>query len=219
MHLLSVAGWTSPETATLSFCPQAPLGHSNSVGFGVCRHDVSSGGAILSWPFSLCSSPLPVLPLDKKISGKTKQTFEMGGWLHTLIRALAILRRWSPQVLAPPSLCITAKVNSTGSWEPHISLVSGTIKWLLPVPHPLYYVFFFNLLTLCSPLISPPVSDTATLISSSSFLPPLSCSPSIFHNHLVPPLNTAYTPLSSFLLCSIWSAGCIICNVSFWVSI
>lgn len=146
----SVAGQSSPGTATLGSCLQAHLDHGNSVGFGVCRHDLSSGGAILSWPFSLCSSPLPVLPLDKKISGKTKQTFEMGGWLHTLIRALAILRRWSPQVLAPPSLCITAKVNSIGSWEPHISLVSRTLQWLSQVLHLPCYLFLFTFQTPCT---------------------------------------------------------------------
>ena len=53
----SISGCTSPGTATLGSCLQAPLNHDNSVGFGVCKHDVSSGGDILQ--LSLPSVSLP----------------------------------------------------------------------------------------------------------------------------------------------------------------
>jgi hypothetical protein len=45
--------------------------------------------------------------------------------------------RWSSQVLYPPSLHSTVKVIYIGSWESHVSLVSGILQWLSPVPHPL----------------------------------------------------------------------------------
>lgn len=35
-----------------------------------------------------------------------------------------------------PSLHISAKVIQIGSWEPLISLESGTLQWLSTVPHP-----------------------------------------------------------------------------------
>ena len=67
----SVAGQTSPGTATLGPSLQAPLGHSNSVGFGVCRHDVSPGGAVPWLAFPSISVPffVLVLHLDRNISG------------------------------------------------------------------------------------------------------------------------------------------------------
>jgi hypothetical protein len=40
--LWSVAGGTSPGTATLSSCLQAPLDHGSSVGYGVCRTEAST---------------------------------------------------------------------------------------------------------------------------------------------------------------------------------
>ena len=86
-----------------------------------------------------------------------------------------------------PTLYIMAKVISLGSLEPHVSLVSGTLKFLTPVPHPPLLPIFIDFLTLYISLKSPPDSDTATLISSSFFLPPLSTSSSISHNHPVPP--------------------------------
>ena len=55
----SVAGLTSPEIATLGSCLQVPLDHGNSVGFGVCRHDVSPGGTIPQ--LSLPSVSVPFL--------------------------------------------------------------------------------------------------------------------------------------------------------------
>lgn len=67
---------------------------------------------------------VPVLPLDRNISGL--KNFEVGGW------PLPLTRRWSPQVLSPPSLRIMAKVNPVWSWESHISLMSGTLLWLSP---------------------------------------------------------------------------------------
>jgi hypothetical protein len=116
-----------------------------------------------------------------------------------------------------PSLCIMAKVKPIGSWEPHVTLVSGTFQWLSRVPHPPCYLFLFNFLTLCTPLTSLPISGTATFISSSSFLPLLSPSPSISYNRPVPPQcrSEASTPWSSFFLFSIWLVGCIIGIVSF----
>jgi hypothetical protein len=47
LHLhWSVAGQIAQGAATLGFFQQMPLDHGNNVGFGVCRHGVSSGGAI-----------------------------------------------------------------------------------------------------------------------------------------------------------------------------
>lgn len=47
----SAAGHISQGTTTLGSCQQEPLDHSNSMGFGVCRHDGSPGGAIPGWLF------------------------------------------------------------------------------------------------------------------------------------------------------------------------
>jgi hypothetical protein len=44
----SVAGQTSPGTATLGSCLQESLDHGNSIGFGVCKHGLSPGGAFPS---------------------------------------------------------------------------------------------------------------------------------------------------------------------------
>ena len=69
--LWSVADQTSPGAATLGYCSPAPLDHSNSVGFGVCRHDVSPGGAVPWLAFPSISVPffVLVLHLDRNISG------------------------------------------------------------------------------------------------------------------------------------------------------
>jgi hypothetical protein len=54
LHLpWSVAGQTSQGTTTLGSCPQAPLDHSNNVGFGVCRRDIPAGGAVPTFLQSL----------------------------------------------------------------------------------------------------------------------------------------------------------------------
>ena len=114
--LWSVADQTSPGAATLGYCSPAPLDHSNSVGFGVCRHDVSPGGAIPGWPFlHLFHIFVPVLPLDWNISGKktNKQTNKPWRWVGGLIPGLGavpIYWRRFPQVLSAPSLCIMAFV-------------------------------------------------------------------------------------------------------------
>ena len=57
----SVAGQTSPGTATLGPCSLASFDHSNSVGLGVCRHDVYPGGAV-PW-LALLSVSVPFLSL------------------------------------------------------------------------------------------------------------------------------------------------------------
>jgi hypothetical protein len=55
LHWL-VAGQTSLGTAILGPSLQAPLDHSNSIGFGVCNNDVFPGGLFPIGPsFSLCS--------------------------------------------------------------------------------------------------------------------------------------------------------------------
>ena len=93
----SVAGQTSQRVATPGSCQQAPLGNDNSVGFGVCRQDVSPGGAALP----SVSAPYfgPIFPLDKNISGlKTLR------WVCCPILplgAVPIYWRWSLQVLSP----------------------------------------------------------------------------------------------------------------------
>jgi hypothetical protein len=52
LHLhWSVADWTSTRIATLGSGQHVPLDHGNSVGFDVCRHDGSPGGAVSVWPF------------------------------------------------------------------------------------------------------------------------------------------------------------------------
>ena len=89
--LWSVAGRTSPGTATFGSCLQAPLDHSNSVGIGVYRHDVSPGGAVFRLAFLSVSVPffVPVLPLDRNISGL--KNFEMGRWPPSLDQGHAYL--------------------------------------------------------------------------------------------------------------------------------
>jgi len=52
-------------------------------------------------------------------------------------------------------------------------------QFLIPSP---YYIFLFHFLTPCIFLTSPPDPDAATLISSSSFIPPWSPFPSTSHN-------------------------------------
>jgi hypothetical protein len=72
LHLhWSVAGWTSPTTAKLGSCPQAPFDQGNSFGFVICRHDVFPDGAIPRLALPSVSVPhfVPVLPLDRNISG------------------------------------------------------------------------------------------------------------------------------------------------------
>ena len=51
-------------------------------------------------------------------------------------RSTPIHWRWSLKVFSSPSLHISAKVISFGSWEPHVSLMSETLKRLSSVPHP-----------------------------------------------------------------------------------
>jgi len=93
---------------------------------------------------------VPVLPLDRNISG-----LKILRWVSVPIPlpgAMPICWRRSLHVLSPPSLSIMAKVIAIGSWEPHISLVSGTLWRQSPVPHPPCYIFLFNFLALCTSL-------------------------------------------------------------------
>jgi hypothetical protein len=63
-------------------------------------------------------------------------------------RSTPIHWRWSLQVLSSPSLSILSKVISFGSWQPHVSLMSDTLKRLSSVPHPPNpYIFLFDFLT------------------------------------------------------------------------
>jgi hypothetical protein len=48
----SGADQTTPGSATLGSRPQAPLDHTNRVGLGICRYDVSPGGALPYWPLT-----------------------------------------------------------------------------------------------------------------------------------------------------------------------
>ena len=138
--LWSVAGQTSPGTATLGSCPQVLLNHRKNVRFGVCRHDVSSGGVVPRLALPSVSDPgfCPWSSFGQEHFWikKKKKTLR---WVDGSIPqpgAVPIYWRWSPQVLSPSSLHTTAKVIPTWSQEPHVSLVSGTLKWLSPVPHP-----------------------------------------------------------------------------------
>jgi hypothetical protein len=46
-HLHCSVSWRAFQgTAKPGSCQQAPLGNSNSVGFGICRLDRSPGGAV-----------------------------------------------------------------------------------------------------------------------------------------------------------------------------
>jgi len=47
-----------PRITKLGSCQRAPLDHCNSVGFGVCTHDVSSGGAVLQLALPSVSVPV-----------------------------------------------------------------------------------------------------------------------------------------------------------------
>jgi hypothetical protein len=109
------------------------------------------------------------LSSDRSISGLKTLRWVSGPIPQPV--AMPIYWRWSPQVLSPPSLHILAKVIPIGSWWLHVSLVSGTLQWLSPVPHPPCCRFLFDFLTLCTSLKSPPVPDTVALISFPSFLP------------------------------------------------
>jgi hypothetical protein len=66
----SVAGQTSQEAATPGLCQQAPLDHSNSVRFGICRQDGSPDEAVPGWPFLQSQLHfLSCFSLDRNISG------------------------------------------------------------------------------------------------------------------------------------------------------
>jgi hypothetical protein len=120
-----------------------------------------------------------------------------------------------------PSLHISAKVIQIGSWEPLISLESGTLQWLSTVPHPPLthiFIWFSDLLNLF------PI-PSITLYCPHYFLPLPSLSQI---SHSLPPMiilfppqcwNEASTPWSSFLLSSVWSLVCIMGIVSFWANI
>jgi hypothetical protein len=66
----SVAGRTSPGTATIHSSPQVPLDYGNSLGFDVCRHDAPGKVIPQSAPVPFF---VPVLPLDRNISGFKKK--------------------------------------------------------------------------------------------------------------------------------------------------
>ena len=96
-----------------------------------------------------------------------------------------------------------AKVNPIQSWESLISLVSGPSsgcpQFLIRPPLPCY-LFLFNFLIFCTSLTSPSDYDTATFISSSSFLPPCT--------HLLPSSTTVlFSPAcmwAFFCFCCYW---------------
>jgi len=109
-----VAGGTYQGTATPGSCQQVPLDHSNSVGFGVCRHGgYPSGGPFLQSLHDF----FPVFPLERNISGL--KTLRWVGVPIPRAEAVPIYCRWSLQALSPPSLMKIARV---GSWEPLTSL-------------------------------------------------------------------------------------------------
>ena len=110
----------------------------------------------------------------------------MGGWLHSSARGCAYPLEVVSTGFISPYSCITAKVNLIGSYEPHVSLVSWTPQWLSSVPHSHCNLILFNFLTLYLSHVSSRFLHCHP-ISSSSFLPLLSLSPSISHNPLVPP--------------------------------
>ena len=93
-------------------------------------------------------------------------------------------------------LHISAKVIPVGAWEPHISLVSGTLQWLSSISLPPCYIFSFDFLTLCIALQSPPVPDTDThyylpILSPRSPLPP-------------PPSITLFSPQCRIEISILW---------------
>ena len=99
-----------------------------------------------------------------------------GGWSLGFVGVwgrVPIYWRCSLQVLSLPSLCISPKVIPFGSWEPHVDLLSVSLRWLSPVPHPPCYIFLFYFQTLCTSLLSSPVPDTAHLYPPPLLLPGL----------------------------------------------
>ena len=118
--------------------------------------------------FSLCSIFCPCISFGQEHSWV--KNFVMGGWPYPTIRGQAYLLEVLSTGSISPLLCISAKVIPVGSWEPLTSLVSGTLQWLSPVPHPPLLHIFIQFLTLCTSLLFPLVPDTAPLFISS---PPL----------------------------------------------
>lgn len=175
------------------------LDYGNSVVFGVCRHDVSPGGAILQTALPSVFVPffVPVLPLDRNISGL--KYFQLGGWLQPSTRVHAYL----VEVVSTGSICpylhIMAKVIPIGSWEPHISMVPGTLQWLSPETHSSCYLFLFDFLTLfpnfsryCHPYF---LLLSSSLVSISIYLSQSSCFPlNAGLKHTTPDLPSFYAP-------------------------
>jgi hypothetical protein len=155
---------------------------------GLVSADMMDPQVVESSDVSLSSIFVSVLHRDRNISGL--KTLRWVGSPIPIPGALPVPTywMWSLQVLSPPSLCILVKVNPIGYWDPHISLVLGTLQqFLSPVPHHAYYIFLFDFLNLCTSLTNPPVPNTAPLISSPSSLYPSSLCPSNSHSHPVPP--------------------------------
>ena len=86
----SVDGQISQGTSTPGFCQQVPLDHLSSVGFGVCRQDGSSGGAVPGWPFLQFLLHLLSLFFFGQEHFCVKN-FEMGGWPHPSTGSCAYL--------------------------------------------------------------------------------------------------------------------------------
>jgi hypothetical protein len=110
----SVAGQTSQGNTSLSSGQQMPVDPCNNVGFGICRHDGSPGGAVAKWYFfqSLFHLFVSVLPLYWNISGL--KIFEMGVWPHPLTGRCAYLLEVDSIGSISPSMHISAQVISFG---------------------------------------------------------------------------------------------------------
>lgn len=146
----SVAGQTSSIPGSSH---QVPLDHGNCVGLGVCRHDGSPDGAVPSWPFlqSLFHFLFWTGTFLKNLRWVGDPIFQPG--------AVLMHMRWCQQILSPSSLCISAKIITVGSWDPHISMVYGTVQWLSPVPHHPCYIILVDFVNFCTSLTYPPVAD------------------------------------------------------------
>ena len=122
--LWSVAGQTSPGTAKLCSAPQAPLNHDRVWCLQTCCIRRWGSPRLILTYFSLCSIFFPCSSFGQEYFWVIN--FEMGRGPISQPGAVPIYWRWSQQVLSTPSLSISTKVISVGSWESHMPLMSGT---------------------------------------------------------------------------------------------
>jgi hypothetical protein len=143
----------------------------------VDRMDPHVGQSWLAFPFFFPPALVPVLSLGRDITGlKT----EMGEWPHPSTRGSAYLLDVVSLGSRSLSMCILAKIITHESWELLISLESGTLQWLSPVPHPSLPHIFLQYDPMYLSLV--PFSFLPSSLPSWSPLPPTSCDHSVPHS-------------------------------------